>query len=265
MKTAIRTGLLVMLALAAAARITHAQETIKVPLSDPDRPARLKATVLTGSITVKAHNGREILVEGFAGSERREKNREGLRRIGGTGSFHIAEENNVVTLSAGVMRPADLVIQVPPATSLSLRSTSSSKISVEGVSGEIDVNNLNGAVYITNVSGSVVAHTLNGKLVVSLEKVAPDKAMSFSTLNGDIDVTLPADIKADFKMKSDNGEIYSDFDVTLKGSSQNVVSEKQDGKTKLKVDRSLLASVNGGGPLIQFTTFNGDILIRKRK
>ena len=37
--------------------------------------------------------------------------------------------------------------------------------------------------------------------------------MSFSTMNGDIDVSLPADTKARVKMKADNGEIYSDFEV----------------------------------------------------
>ncbi len=37
--------------------------------------------------------------------------------------------------------------------------------------------------------------------------------MSFSTMNGDVDVTMPGDVKARVKLKSDNGEIYSDFEV----------------------------------------------------
>ena len=39
------------------------------------------------------------------------------------------------------------------------------------------------------------------------------KAMAFSSLNGNVDVTLPGGTKADLRMESENGEIYTDFDV----------------------------------------------------
>jgi DUF4097 and DUF4098 domain-containing protein YvlB len=245
-----------------------AQDTIKVPLSDPGRPARVKATVLNGSITVKTYQGNEILVEAQGEGPRKEKVRaDGLKRIDtGMGSMNIEQENNVVTISGGVMKPANLVLQVPVNTSLYLRSTNGNKIEVEGVSGEIDANILNGSITLTNVSGSVVAHSLNGKVIVRLDRVSPDKAMSFSTLNGTIDVTLPPDIKADFKLKSDNGEVYTDFEMTLKGNASQPVTERDaKGRTRVKIDRSMVGSVNGGGPLVQFASFNGDIYIRKRK
>ena len=35
--------------------------------------------------------------------------------------------------------------------------------------------------------------------------------MSFSSLNGTVDVTLPSDVKAKLMMKTNNGEIWSDF------------------------------------------------------
>ena len=96
----------------------------------------------------------------------------------------------------------------------------------------------------------------------------PEKSMSFSTLNGDIDVTLPKNIKANVKLKSDNGEIYSDFDMKMAKSSREVIEENnrdRDGKYRVKIDNTILASINGGGPEIQFTSFQGDIIIRKGK
>ena len=63
-------------------------------------------------------------------------------------------------------------------------------------------------------------HALNGKVLVTLDKVTADKPMSFSSLNGDIDVTLPADMKARVKLKTDNGEVYSDFDIKVDASSR---------------------------------------------
>ena len=43
-----------------------------------------------------------------------------------------------------------------------------------------------------------------------------DKAMAFTSFNGPVDVTLPATIKANLKMRSDQGEIFTDFDVQLR-------------------------------------------------
>ena len=120
---------------------------------------------------------------------------------------------------------------------------------------------------ITNVSGSVVAHSMNGKIVASINIVTPDKAMSFSTMNGKIDVTLPASIKANVKLKTNHGDIFTDFDVKLDSTAQPPQVEdnrQKGGRYRVQFDRGTAGTINGGGPEIQFTTFNGDILIHKK-
>jgi DUF4097 and DUF4098 domain-containing protein YvlB len=141
-------------------------------------------------------------------------------------------------------------------------------IYVEQVDGEIDANDLNGKITLKNVGGSVVAHSLNGAVVVTMDRVDPGKPMSFSTMNGDIDVTLPESVKANVRLKTDNGEIYSDFDVRLDSGGrivQNESGRQHDGTYHLRFDRSLRGTINGGGPEFQFTSFNGQIYIRKKK
>jgi len=141
-------------------------------------------------------------------------------------------------------------------------------IVVDRISGEIEVNNVNGGVTLTNVSGSVIAHALNKNVVVKLEKITADKSMSFSSLNGDVDVTLPADTKARVKLKTDNGEIYSDFEVKMDASSQRPVVEDgrpNRGKYRVRIDHAMYGTINGGGPEFQFQTFNGNVYIRKPK
>jgi DUF4097 and DUF4098 domain-containing protein YvlB len=147
---------------------------------------------------------------------------------------------------------------------------------MDNISGEMEATNAAGPVTITNSSGSVVAHSFSGKIEVSLNKLSPDKSMSFSTFNGDIEVTLPADAKARLKLKTNHGDIFSDmdFDVKTEPPSNSVVEQQvkvkgRDGKTKTKVVHSraggvTYATVNGGGPEFQFTTFNGRILIHKK-
>src|SRR6266481_1581123 len=56
---------------------------VTVPLSDPSRPATVSAHLLTGSITVKAYDGKEIIVEANPrGSD--EESRPGRRHVAGS-------------------------------------------------------------------------------------------------------------------------------------------------------------------------------------
>ena len=111
----------------------------------------------------------------------------------------------------------------------------------------------------------MVAHALNGDVKVTMAAVEPNKPMSFTSLNGDIDVSFPPDVKAAVAMKTDQGEIFSDFEIKLDSTTSKPVTESASGKGKfkLKFDSTLRGSLNGGGPEMQFKTFNGDIFIRR--
>lgn len=243
---------------------------LTVPFRDASKPRTVNVDVFNGSITVRAYNGNDAIVETTGRASRRERNSnvpDGMHRIGDNGGgLDITEDNNVINIRAGVMGSSDVTIQVPTQTSLKLRSLNGGKIQVEGVTGEIDAQNMNGSVTITNVSGSVLANSMNGKVTVSLDKVTPNKTMSFSSMNGTIDVTLPADVKANLKMKSDNGDIFSDFDIKLTGSVPAQVDDQRShgGRYRVRIDKTMLGSINGGGPEMQFVTYNGNILIHKK-
>jgi DUF4097 and DUF4098 domain-containing protein YvlB len=280
-----------------------APERAVVPLSNPGKPALVEVETMRGAITIKGYDGKDVIVEArtrekviaqaregvapalaptpqeipappapAARAERapKEKNAKaaGMKLIPLSSSgLSIEEENNVVSINTeSWKRAVDLVIQVPAACSLKLTSQNDGEIKVDNVSGEIEVENLNGSITLTNCSGTVVASTLNGEVSVGFVKVAPDKPMSFSTMNGDIDVTFPADLKATVRLKSERGDVYSDFDMTLKqDAAKTEEPRREDGKYRISFDRSILGAINGGGPEIQFSTFNGDIYIRKKK
>jgi DUF4097 and DUF4098 domain-containing protein YvlB len=132
----------------------------------------------------------------------------------------------------------------------------------------VDANDLNGKIRLTNISGSVIAHSLNGSITVSMNRVDPGKPLSFSTLNGGIDVTLPADLKANLKLRADNGDIYSDFDIKFDAGSSRPITENasgKDGKFRVKFDKTIYGTLNGGGAEVSFITNNGRISIRKKK
>jgi hypothetical protein len=255
-----------------------AQETpdhVNVPLTDPSRPAVVHASLMNGGITVTGYNGKEVIVEARPRHEggresKPDRKAEGMHRLDSRGSgLKVEEQDNEVNIGVSSMnRTVDLNIQVPFNTSLKLKCLNDGDIKVEKVTGEVDADDLNGGVKLLNISGAVVAHSLNEDVIVTLDQVTPGKSMSFSTMNGDVDVTLPADAKARVKMKSDNGEIYSDFDVHPEANpaSPNVSeTHGKDGRFRVQFDKVTYGSINGGGPEMQFTTFNGKIYLRKKK
>lgn len=243
-----------------AAQLLPAQEgERRIPFSNPDAAKRVDVHVLNGSIRVKTHAAKDVLVEFTGGSRRRREAPPGLRRIDVPDGASVEESANTITVRSNM----DAVqVTVPVECSLKLATVNSGGIFVEGVTGDLDANSLNGEVELRDVGGSVVAHSLNGRVVVSLNKAPAGKPLSFSTLNGTVDVTLPADVKADVKMKSDNGEIWTDFEIQL--STTRVLSEGGRGR-RMKFDRLLTGRINGGGTEMQFTTLNGAIYIRKKK
>jgi hypothetical protein len=254
-----------------------AQDTadrVTVTWSDPSRPGLIKVNLLNGGITVKTHTANDVIVT--TNTTRRPGRRgapaeaNGLRRIDSNGSgLTIEEENNVMKIGTSNFGGAcctNIEIQVPPKTNLNLQSLNGGEIVVDGVEGEIEATNNNGGLVLNNVVGSVVAHSLNGKVTVSLRQVTGNKPMAFTSLNGSIDVTLPANIKANLKMRTDNGDVYSDFDIQLRPSDRKpteIDKRKQGGPFRIEIDKSVNGTINGGGPDFDIRTLNGNIYIRK--
>jgi hypothetical protein len=251
-------------------------DRVTMPFRDASKPRTLVVNVPNGNITIRGYEGNDAIIEGNTNSDGAPRTRirssqppPGMHRIGETGTgLDVTEENNVVTVRSGFTRRVDLLIQVPVQTSLNLKTLNGRSVVVENISGEIEAENMNGSVTMTNVSGSVLANSMNGRITVSLDRVTPGKSMSFSTMNGAVDVTLPADIKARLKMKTDNGDIYVDdgFDVKIEGGAtpQTDDQRKSGGRYRIRLDRTTYGSINGGGPEIQFTTYNGSIMIHKK-
>jgi DUF4097 and DUF4098 domain-containing protein YvlB len=268
-------NLTVFFLFAAGAAFSQDQpDRVSVPFSDPSRPKMLKASVLNGSITVKGYDGKEAIVEGRPeGSKHRHERAErsdGLRRIDITGSgLTVEESDNVITVGTRALNEnIDLNIQVPFNTSVKLHDVNGGEISVDHLTGDVEIDVTNGKATATHISGSAVVHALNDRVLVTFDKVTADKPMSFSSLNGDIDVTLPADVKARVKLKSDNGAVYSDFDIQVDSASHKPViqdSSSGHGKYRVQFDRAMYGLINGGGPEMALTTFNGNIYIRKAK
>jgi len=244
-------------------------EQLTVPLSDPGKPYKLNVDLVQGTIAVTGYEGKDIIITTQA-DERHKSNKEagGMRRLDGGASADIKaeEKSNKVTVSAEMPHRVNLIIKVPQnGGTLNLSTVNGGIIAVNNVNGEMEVSNTNGSIKITNVSGSVVANTTNGSVSVSFRSVDPKAAMAFTSFNGNVDVTFPAGLKANVKLKTDRGNIYTDFDVVNDARKPDVTRTAKDGMYSLKIDDWVYGKIDGGGPELLMKTFNGNIYVRKAK
>jgi DUF4097 and DUF4098 domain-containing protein YvlB len=169
-----------------------------------------------------------------------------------------------MSVSSGFNREINLEVEVPMKTKLRV-SIVNGGITVDSVDSEIEINTVDGAITLTNVSGSVVAHAVDGRIGATIARVAPQAPMAFTSLNGDIDVTLPAAVKANLRLRSDQGDVFTDFDVQLiAGASANRTQRNGRG-VRFDINRSIYGTVNGGGPDFELRTFDGNIYVRRAK
>lgn len=244
-------------------------DRVTVPFSDPNAPKKLSISLVNGTITVKTHASKEAIVEAKgAGARTQKPPPPGMRRIdNNTTGLRVEESGNSLKVSTDVPHHGTQVtVYVPADTSVKVSTVNGGGIEVQGVSGEVDAHSVNGSITVRNVSGAVVADVVNGKVTVVIDKITSDKVMSFSTLNGEVDVTLPADVKANLKVKSGHGETFSDFDIVTRGTQTKPTEERsKSGRRRVRFDSALYGTINGGGPELQFSTLNGTIYIRKKK
>lgn len=259
---------LVILAFSLIGTSVQAQNDLRIPLTNPGNPGKLVVSaVFSDEISIRAHNQEDVIVryDGEKEADNRNESRNGMRRIssGGVG-LEVTEDNNEVLVKTSPM-PSDLelVIFVPKNFSLKLNATQGD-VDIDGLVGELEINSVNGDIELTNISGSVLVNSVNGDIEVDFESITPNSPMSFTGVNGDIEVAFPADASFSAKMKTEWGDIYTNFDMEIDRSSSASETSSSNGKYKVAVNKWVIGEVNGGGPEFLFKTLHGDISIRKK-
>ncbi len=218
-----------------------------------------------GSVKVTGYDGSVILVTGTPRfSIKQEETGNGMHRIANNALDITAEVNgsNVLLLYRSSGKTVDFDIKLPRNFSLKLRSLDNGVIDVININGEIEAENNSGSINLDNIAGSAVLSSVSGGITAVFRKAEEGAPMMFTSLEGDICITLPDNTRARLKMKSETGEILSDFDI-VPAKRQSVVKDI-DNKQVWSLEDWVTGTLNGGGPEYVIRTYSGKVCIKKR-
>jgi len=234
-----------MIALSLASQSEHTKR-ITVPLSRPGEPGVLILQHHKGSINVTGYEGTSLVV---TASLRFPSDATPTVDLG------VAEKDNHVVLSAGPRhRTIDLEIMVPRQFSVQLKKDDSGTICVTHLSGEIEVSNLNGDIRLLDVAGSALLDTVDGDITAQFRGITPGAPMAFTSLEGNLDIALPNDVRASIRMRADRGQIHNEFAASPGSETSSEDDSPQAPWT--------CAQINGGGPEMRLRSFHGHVRLR---
>jgi hypothetical protein len=153
----------------------------------------------------------------------------------------------------------DFELHVPSNVDVKVKTVNEGRVIVRNVTGNFIARNVNGDIELDGMAGSGIAHTVNGPVKVSFRE-NPKENSSFQSVNGNIDLLFARGLSADFRFKTFNGGVYSDFPVTTM-PVRAPQEEHRGGKVVFHADRFTAARVSNGGPEIKIENLNGDIRI----
>lgn len=187
--------------------------------SDPTKPGRLRLHVMWGDVTVTGTDALEVtIVSNIKNKTVAEKRSDGLRRLDSEITYTATEKDNVITIdlagdsSSPAANDATLAITAPRFTSIVIENSLGGDVVVKNLAGDAEIRSVNGEVSLDKISGSALVETMNGEIHATFDKVSEGKPLSFTSMNGEIDVHIPADTKANVRLRTQNGAVLTDFD-----------------------------------------------------
>lgn len=225
---------------------------------------QVRFVMASSEVKIIGHNSDEVVVETNS-YQAPPQRAQGLKPLyngaeDNTGiGLSVSREGNVLTIIKAQKGSGKYTIRVPKKAAVSYTEANwqGGDFELTDMDGEIELKLNNSRAELTNVAGPVVANSTNGGIQVKFKNLNQQKPSSISVVNGEIDVTLPATSKANWKLRSLNGEVYTDFDMALP-------KDKTDLQ-KIAGSNTVEGKTNGGGVEMNIYTINSDIFIRKSK
>ena len=221
---------------------------------------------VNGSITAEASGGNEVQVVALKSSRKSDVNSVQIKVVPHSGGVSIcalypspsgdlpdcASESSEIVRSTANHRienndvQVDFMVKIPASVNF-VGKTINGEVSATSLSGNVVTRTINGSIRIST-TGYAEATTINGEITARLGDAQWPTPLNFKTINGAINLDLPANTSTDFEAETMNGTINSDFPINL--------------TTTLKERKHLRGRIGAGGRELHLKTLNGSINLR---
>lgn len=134
----------------------------------------------------------------------------------------------------------DFTVRMPRDVRLLARNINGG-VNATGLGAVADATTVNGSLKVDTAEWAKLT-TVNGSVIASFGKADWPDQLRVASVNGGIDLTLPADLNTSFEYQSANGRFNTDFPLRVQGhiSPQNISGTIGHGGRDLKLE-----TVNG--------------------
>ncbi|MDQ3806035.1 MAG: DUF4097 domain-containing protein, partial [Acidobacteriota bacterium] len=213
---------------------------------------RVALSNINGKVRVAAWDRNEVKVDAVKRAYKAERLREAQIRVDTAGGgveietdypdYHWRDWNRDDQPAA-----VDFTLTVPRGAALDEIKLVNGGLEIEGVGGAVRASSVNGRVTARNLAGPVHLSVVNGRLDASFDRLG--EAVSLSSVNGGIEVTIPSDASAHLRASTVHGSINNDFNLPVREGEY--------------VGRDLEGRLGAGGARLSLSNVNGAISIRR--
>jgi DUF4097 and DUF4098 domain-containing protein YvlB len=139
-------------------------------------------------------------------------------------------------------------VQVPAGVNF-IGHTVNGSVEAESLNGDAEGYTVNGSVKLST-TGLAIAKTVNGSINATMGRADWTNGAKFSTVNGGITLHVPSYLSAELNASTLNGEIETDFPITVTGEVSR---------------RRLRGTIGSGGQELNLSTVNGSIKLIKNQ
>jgi len=268
MKTMKNLGLITLLAFLSV-NLVSAQDDSKAiqPLEE------FKLNMTSGRLVVKSvnrvefigHSGSEVIIQTLGSNKKTSDRATGLKLINGLGLEDntglglsvVKEGSDNVVQEISSKQNRGYIIQVPKGVTIVYEHSSpyGKRVKFKNILGEIESTTNHSGIVLDNVTGPITVNTVHGNIEGTFTNINQSNPISIVSSHGAIDLAIPTNSKANFKIETNWGEIYSDLDIII---------DKGAGKMKSYSGNKVVGTLNGGGVSFQIKSSHGTIYLRKK-
>lgn len=215
-------------------------------------------------VTIEGHTGQNVIIEIDDYDMEDNERAAGLKLISPSGltdntgiGLYVGKEGDLTVIKAVSLRSDNhYVVKVPKAVSVYYEHSSheGDDLMIKNVDSEVEVSARFNSVVLENASGPVAVNTVHGDIDAKFNSIDQSNSISLVSMHGHVDVTVPAQAKANFHLSSDWGEMYTDLDLSF---------DNPEGMKTLSM-KKIDAKFNGGGVDFTIKSNHSDIYLRKK-